>query len=118
MSGIRLSKMEASDMLDVLHYLFEEDNSYFSEEHMRSKEELRRVVYESLYGVEYKYKLAKDPTKSRNYVEDDLDNFDDEDDLTPFDPLKAPTKAYLPPTPFNPDSAKPFGTILDPPMGI
>jgi len=117
MSGIRLGNMKASDMLDVLHYLFEEDNSYSSEEQMKSKLHLRETLYENLYHRTYKYKLKNSGTTSRSYVPAEGDD-DEEEILAPFNPKeRKPTKEYISPTKFNPDAARPFGTILDPPVG-
>lgn len=117
MNGVRLEALSASDLVDVLHYLFEEDNTYTSVEHMDSKSEMRRSIYQNMYGETYKYgvsskKAAGSPTAG--YTQ----NFDvgpAVNDLTPFNPKKAP-KPYIKPTPFDPDSASPFGPLLTPPL--
>ena len=110
-------------MLDVLHYMFEEENSYVSEEHAKSRSAIREAVYGKLYGIPYKYKYVEAPQKGRlrsnTAMNDDymVQPASGETDLKPFDPLAGPTKAYVPPTNFNPDAATPFGDILDAPLG-
>ena len=128
MQGIKLSSMEASDMLDVIHALFEEFNSFTSEEDMDSILVVRTSLYEELYGQVFKYKPKKQKGKhspapgNRSYAPptQDLD-FSvpaDEDGISPFNPReREPTKPYIPPTQFNPDDAQPFGSILDAPLG-
>lgn len=113
--------MEASDMLDVLHFYFEQDNMFTSEEHMLSQSRSRESLYENLYGIPYKYKV-KDPkynSNNRQIIDEDFrsDDEDETESLRPFDPLAGPPKAYVPPTDFNPDSSKPFGKLLDEPLG-
>lgn len=126
MSGLDLPRLSWSDMLDVLHFLFEEDNTYTSEEQMKSKLKMRESVYETLYDEPYKYKYGE--TKKNAAPVDygvassptgDLDNLPyGEEGLTPFKPREQqPTKPYIPPTTFDPEAPKPFGTVLDAPLG-
>lgn len=124
MSGLQLAAMPLSDMLDVIHYVFEEDNMYSSEEQMKSKLKTREVVYRDLYNVDYKYKYKENSSQSgRAYVptsaSQDFDDLPlDEELIDPFKPSeKQPTKPVIPFTPFDPDDAKPFGNILDAPLG-
>lgn len=119
MSGLNLREMEASDMIDVIHFLFEDDLNVPSSEVMEARSSIRKTIYESMYGEPYKYEY-----KSKNNVSAsgkdpfDSDNFYGED-LTPFDPSAPPkpTKPYTPPTDFSEDSALPFGEVLDAPLG-
>jgi len=84
---------------------------------MESKSELRRTIYETMYGEQYKYAVStkkKTTSPTTGYTQ----NFDigpAANDLTPFDP-KAPPKPYIKPTQFDPDSANPFGALLTPPV--
>lgn len=112
-------------MLDVIHYFFEEDNMYNSEEHMKSKLKTREIVYESLYGVEsFKYKY-KEPAKSRgaggttSHTQDFDDlPLDEEEEINPFKPRDpGPVMPRIRPTEFDIDAPKPFGDILDAPLG-
>ncbi|URP22169.1 hypothetical protein SEA_BIG4_85 [Microbacterium phage Big4] len=57
MSGVRLLEMEASDMMDVLHFLFEEDFTAVSEDHSHSRSALRDHLYTTLYGTKYSFKV-------------------------------------------------------------
>lgn len=102
-------------MLDVIHFYFEEDCRYGTAEEAQAVSAIRTSLYETLYKVPYLYK-AKGSTNSgsntgRQYISDS------EDDLKPFDPLFAETKPYVAPTEFNPESAMPFGSVLDAPIG-
>ncbi len=110
MSGLKLAEMDSVDMVDVLHYYFEEDLSVVSQEQVAAKSESRSVIYRTLYGTSYKYKvdtgIKSSASSSSSY-----------DDLVPFDPSNSVTKPYVPPTDFDPDGAKPFGSILDAPLG-
>ncbi len=49
-------EMEASDMMDVLHFLFEEDFTPVSEDHQQSRSAIRDHLYKELYGVGYAFK--------------------------------------------------------------
>jgi hypothetical protein len=64
-----------------------------------------------MYNKEYKFPAGKKNTTRVTASGLDLD------DVVPVDPLKGPTKSYVPPTDFNPDSIKPFGDVLDAPLG-
>lgn len=111
--------MDAKDMTDVLHYFFEEDLELPSAEMAEAKSEVRKIVYESLYGLTYKY-AYKSSDSSRVYANGSgtqSDGYVGSDNLEPFDPSPMTRKAYVPPTEFNPDSPMPFGKTLDAPLG-
>lgn len=112
MSGIDLREMEASDMLDVLHYLFEDDLHVGSAEEADAKDKVRISIYESMYNKTYKFANPKSST-------DNDYGFDELDDPVNFSPdIQTETKPYFPPTDFNPDAANPFGGALrETPMG-
>jgi glutaredoxin 2 len=115
MSGIDLKELDASDMLDIIHYFFEEDLKVASGEQMDAINEVRKVVYEEFYLT--KYFLAK--TSSKYSTPNASGNFSEEsfEKITPFDPnIKNFSKGYKPPTKFDPESTKPFGDILDGPV--
>lgn len=126
MSGLNLREMEASNMLDVLHFLFEEDWVPASPEMVEARSEVRVALYRDMYGTEYKYKVAPkrnnvNPANGRQYTNramddtyvSDLDGLADE---KPFDPRATPPKPFTPASDFNPDSALPFEG-LDAPLG-
>jgi hypothetical protein len=103
--------MESSEMLDVIHYLFEDDMRFTTGEEAEAQSKLRVELYR-LYGKEYEYGSAKSGTTygGRAYVSsDDVGDFD----ASPVD-VKKP---YVAPTQFNPESANPFGSVLDAPLG-
>jgi hypothetical protein len=118
MSGLQLSSMESSEMLDVIHYLFEEDlTSSSNAEQLEAKDRVRSIIYRDFYDHKYKYGSGKNDYNMSNEVLQEGLVGDEEDDLQPFDPTKAPIKPYFAPT--NPDekSVKPFGMDIDAPLG-
>ncbi len=100
--GIHLAEMEASDMLDVLHYYFEEDTTYITQEHALYTDSRRKHLYRLFYDTEYKYGSASE-SSTKSYMSDSGEEFT--------------SKSYVPPTEFNPESGMPFGEILDAPLG-
>jgi len=110
-NGINLSQMEMSDMLDVMHFFMEEDFSQSSTaEQSEAKDKARELIYSSLYNRTYT--LGK---KRSNYQTANSSGEFYED--SSVDPLKEPTKSFIPATDFNPNSPKPFGDVLDAPLG-
>jgi hypothetical protein len=102
--------MESSEMLDVFHYLFEDDMRFTTGDEAKAQGSLRKELYR-LYGKEYQYASGSGETYGgRAYVSSDgMDEFD-----------SSPTgarKPYVAPTNFNPESANPFGSVLDAPLG-
>lgn len=119
MSGISLGELPASDMLDVIHYMFEEDMNVSSAEQAEAKSKTRENLYSSLYNTTYKYAYKSDNSKSNSFVDPDTIPVEDGPDLAdikPFDPKKEPTKSFVPATDFDPDAVNPFGGTLDAPM--
>lgn len=114
--------MNASDLLDVLHYFMEEDMDYTSGEQLEGQSSLRSRLYRNLYDTEYPYATAK--TKNNNIVElefgpenDAVEPANELDDIKPFNPRAAsPRKAYVPPTTFDGGAELPFGSTLDAPL--
>lgn len=128
MSGLNLPAMDVSDMLDVFHFLMEEENTYTSEENMQSRLKMKEVIYEKLYGTTFKYKYKGTNDKSsaeRSYTPsasqdlDDIPEADEERDgpISAFEPREQPTKPLIPFTEYDPSADKPFGNILDAPLG-
>ena len=89
-------------MLDVVHYLFEEDSRYSSAEEAESVSAMRSSIYGRLYGTTYRYGIK---TKGKRGQMDT--SFSDPNELKP----------YIPPTEFDPTSTNPFGSVLDAPIG-
>lgn len=105
--------MEASDMLDVLHYFFEDDLNYSTAEQAEARDRTRSALYEDLYNSTYNYATTKGNAKSFDEIKD----FDTPQEKLPepFSPASKP-KPYVAPTRFDPESVKPFGTVLDAPF--
>jgi hypothetical protein len=94
--------MELRDMLDVVHYFFEEDSRYKSAEEAETVSAVRSSLYGNMYGTYYKYAV-----KSKNTRSTPSDTYSDPNELKP----------YIPPTQFDANSANPFGSVLDAPIG-
>lgn len=120
MSGLDLQEMEASSMLDVLHYLMEEEMIRQHHNGADVPGAVRDYIYWELYGIKYPYYT---PAGGRRYAAsgDDIEALEDPlDGIAPFNPKDggaAPVKAYTPPTAMDPVAQKPFGELLDSPLG-
>ena len=97
--GLTLGEMEMSQMLDVIHFLFEEDARYSTAEEAQAVNDFRSAVYGVFYGTTYKYKVNTSSGKGD------------------FETSGGGLKPYIPPTEFDPDSGMPFGGVLDSPLG-
>jgi hypothetical protein len=96
--------MDLPDMLDVIHYFYEEDMNYATLEQLQMVDARRVHVFEGLYGRPYVYKSSPNSGSS--------------DSVNQFSPSgSGATKPYIPPTEFDPDSFNPFGSVLDAPIG-
>ena len=125
MSGLRLSELDAVDLMSVLPFLLEEELHVVSEESAASRSGLRVTLYQDFYGTTYKYPYkSKNSTGRRSSsmaMGDDFGTFSEEDaaalgDVKPFNPRQQETKPFVPSTPFDPTSDNPFGGILDAPL--
>lgn len=119
-------------MLDVFHYFLEEDYRYTSEYEPVYKDAFRENLLKSFYGIDYKYKnqdYNREQREDINRISDNLENYkmewntpESENDpelesLTPFNPRKSDAQPYIAPTEMANDDQKPFGNILDSPLG-
>lgn len=93
--GLNLGEMDAEHTLDVLHYFFEEDNRFVSQDHALIVSRSRSKIYRNFYDSEYKYAIKEDEAEQNS---------------------PDGTKPYVPPTDFDPEAANPFGSILDEPL--
>lgn len=104
-------------MVSILHFFFEEDNHYTSEESAKSRSSLREAFYRDLYNKEYRYRYVG---SKENQKSEDFGTFSDDQadalSINPFNPKEKETKPYIPPTPVDANSASPFGGVLDGPM--
>lgn len=115
MNGLQLASMEFSDMLDVLHYFLEDDMNYSTAEQAEARDKTRSSIYGDLYHSKYKYAAQKGDLSASGTMDFDAPQ-EQEADIKPFEPKKKP-KPYLEPTSVNANSPKPFGDILDSPLG-
>lgn len=120
MSGVHLKELDSADMVDVIHYIFEEDMNVATSEQAEAIDGYRSSLYENLYKVPYNYRKTSGNTKSANGnfvdIDDPLDDLD-LDASKEISPIKKPPKPYVPPTNFNPDLVNPFaGSKLDAPL--
>jgi hypothetical protein len=114
MNGLQLSGMEASDMLDVIHFILEDDlTSNVNAEQVDAKTKVRQVFYREFYGSSYKFASSNRNYNSSNGNASDFDDWD----IDPFDPNSKPVKPYVPPTDFDAAAPMPFGKVLDAPLG-
>lgn len=99
-------------MLDILHFLFDEDTIVVSQEHAESQSSVRTAVYQSLYNKVYPYAYAGG---SGNTTAGD--GFSDDYDFALPD-VSNEIKPYIPPTQFDPSAENPFqGTLREAPLG-
>lgn len=87
-------------MLDVIHYLYEEDLKYTNVEEAQWMDAKRKHIYKELYNEDYKYFSSREVA-----------------DLSGAEADENAVKPYIPPTEFNPESSNPFGAVLDAPLG-
>jgi hypothetical protein len=121
-NGLRLAEMEVSEMLDVIHYFFEEDYRYTSTEQADFKDNFRETIYEKLYDVKYEYMSKRpDETSYKDFddsIEDPLDSLDSEEAevIEPFSPRNKQVKSFIEPSIPQETSSRPFGMVLDEPL--
>lgn len=113
-------------MVDVLHFLFEEDMIAASPEMLEARSEIRTIIYRQMYDRDYAYKLPKrdknvkrgapQNSKFGNRAMDDT-YVSDLDDLAaekPFEPRLAPPKPFVPADTPDLDSDNPFPGLMSP----
>jgi hypothetical protein len=108
--------MESSDMLDVVHYLFEEDMRYSTGEEAEAVSKTRETFYRDMYDYDYKYAYNSPKQSSSKYKTASTGDFDD---ITPYDPnIKQKPKPFIPATQFDADSGLPLSGngLLEPPL--
>lgn len=114
--------MNAVDMVDVLHFFFEDDMNYASAEHADAKDRSREIIYQDFYGHRYAYSNTQARANSsysaggQNFTKDFDSSPEEEEKIEAFDPMKKPPKPFVPATTVNAASPKPFGSVLDEPL--
>lgn len=116
MSGVNLANLDMSDMVDVLHYMFEDDMRFASAEQAEAISKSRSMLYRDMYEKEYLYKFSTGIGSVATSIDAPL-GYDDVSDIRPFDAERqAAVKPFVSPTKIDEDSARPFGTTLDAPL--
>jgi hypothetical protein len=103
-------------MLDILHYLFETD-AVGEKEEQDAKSKLRRTLYTQLYQRPYTW---GDASGGREYGTQEVASGEVYSGGVSKSGSGAPGmthKPYIPPTPVNANAAKPYGNVLDAPLG-
>ena len=100
MNKVDLLEMDSADMVDVIHYFFDEDFRYASVEGAHVHGAIRQHIFKNLYQKEYKYSLKSDNASSTTSSNDGLE-----------------VKPYIPPTEFDGETGLPMGGLLDAPLG-
>ena len=115
-NGVNLAGLEASDMLDVIHYFFEEDIRDLNKEQIEYNNSVRDSIYKNLYEGKYKRVFAKTRSSNSYDFDEELSAEEKPEPVKPFNPRSKKTKDYMAPSPVfnNPD--KPFGNILEEPL--
>jgi hypothetical protein len=88
--------MEASNMLDVLHYFFEEDLFYSTVEQAEGRDRSRVAIYQDFYNSSYAYSTTTGSTASgkgytKNFDDYEFISEEEEEKIVPFDPLQINT---------------------------
>ncbi len=98
-------------MLDVLHYLLEDDADFITPEHYKSREHVRTIVYENVYDMKYKFGNAAPVNLDYVTAADDLD-------VPAASAQTNAVKPYIPPTRIDANAPNPFqGTLREGPVG-
>jgi hypothetical protein len=115
MNGVRLKDLDASDLMDVIHYLFEEDIYYVSKEQGESREKTRKMIYNEFYKKEYEYSLFEE---KQNFDFDTIGPEENVEEIKPFDisEKSRKIKPFVPATSMDEESPMPFGRIIDAPL--
>lgn len=125
--------MEASDLLDVIHYYFEEDSIPPFEGAEKARVAIRSNLYSELYGHPYAFGTSDSGSSSKfpDGIDAATEAYLAEELPAPFNPRSGGTsssessplegemthKGYVPATSFDPSQANPFEGVLMPPAG-
>jgi hypothetical protein len=117
MNGVKLSKLPAADLLDVIHYMFEKDLEDTIGEYAEAKDLYRIRLYEDMYETTYPY---ASPSTKNSPFNPDLPPFDEEEFGEPeglSNGVPAKKKGFIPATEFIESAPNPYHGVLDAPLG-
>jgi len=115
--GLRLELLPAQDMFDITHYFFETDNLGTKEE-QDAKLDMRRMLYRDLYDRPYSWMegASTGSGKGKNAGGQAAQDFGTQE-VGGAPTKQLSHKPFVPATPMDPSAAKPFGDLLDAPLG-
>lgn len=90
--------MESSEMLDVIHVLFEDDVLPTWEHDQDIKGKVRKSIYRQMYKRDYKYGSASAEGRTSEWEFGDTPTYDPEFDGIYGPPTDGSIKPYIPPT--------------------
>ena len=100
-------------MLDVLHYLLDEDLAYRDLDGSNGRATMRVSLYKHLLDKEYKYAPSKTSSTRDFGADDSLEDYRLQD-LN----MSKELKPYIPPTNIDPNADNPFqGILREAPLG-
>lgn len=107
-----------SDLLDVAHYLFEQDHAALDGDQAKARDGLRKSVYMNLYKQKaYKWEMAAgETTAGSSNAAIDLP-MDSADMMGPATLPKYEHKPFIPATPMDVDSPLPIAGLKEAPLG-
>jgi hypothetical protein len=106
-----------SDLLDVVHVLFEEDSAPVEREVLAARTRMRRGIYMELYGRK-SYDWGSEPEgREERAAPRDAGGTDVATLPAVLSGKRLESKPYIPPTPMDASSGAPFGELLDAPLG-
>lgn len=108
-----------SDLLDVLHVLFEEAQDAASQEQLKARERFREGIYTKLYGYPtYSWVSPSGDSASGSSSQGmSADMIPMDDEVADPSKITLTHKPYVPPTPMNVDSPLPIAGLKEAPLG-
>lgn len=76
-------------MMDVLHFLFEEDFTAVSEEHALSRSAIRDLLYSEMYGVPYNFKAKSSNSRGPQVNPAGYNDLDSDDSVEDMDAIES-----------------------------
>lgn len=118
MSNVRLAELDSRDLVDVLHYMFEDDTAYATAEQAEARSTIRELLYRDLYNKTYKYAYSGKSgtgttTGSQRLAEFDIPDAVQDDIKQRPEPKKQATKPYIRPTDLSEEA---LSKVLQPPL--